>query len=266
MKNLVLTVVFCFCLFAPQTTWAWGRLGHAVVANIAEANLTPKARERVMYYMHGQPLRDVSSFVDEVAGIEPYKTAFLGWHASMANPECKSPLYVRYQGRNLRDGVTAMYFLRELLKDYKALDDSTVLCGIKCMVHLVGDFHCPEHVRFTDDLNDGKFAITFFGKPTTYHKIWDTALIVKGHPGWTVEQWTKHLNTWKKKQIKAVTKGWAQEWFEDGAKDVRPLVGKVREGAQIEMNFVQEHLPLAELELTKAGYQLAAALNEIFGK
>ena len=29
------------------------------------------------------------------------------------------------------------------LKDYRSLDDSTVLVSIKYLVHLVGDMHCP---------------------------------------------------------------------------------------------------------------------------
>lgn len=266
MKKFLISIVFITLSTIPQNVSAWGRLGHAVVATIAEANLTPKARQQVMHYMNGQPLSTISSFMDEVAGKEPYKAAFAGWHASVANAECQSPLYVRYQKRNMRDGVTAMYFFRELLKDYKALDDSTVLCAIKCIVHIVGDFHCPEHVRYLDNHNEGQYPVFFLGKKTTYHKVWDTALITAAHKGWTVEQWTRHLNVWKKKQIKKVTKGWAQEWFEDCARDVRPLVGQIKEKDSISMDFVQEHLPLAELELTKAGYQLAAALNEIFGK
>lgn len=266
MKKFSISILFIFLSLLPLHVFAWGRLGHAVVASIAEANLTPKARQQVMYYMKGQPLNTVSSFMDEVAGKEPYKTAFFGWHASVANADCQSPLYVRYQKRKMRDGVSAMYFFRELLEDYQALDDSTVLCAIKCMVHIVGDFHCPEHVRYLDNQNEGKYTVFFLGKETTYHKVWDTALITAARRGWTVDQWTRHLNVWKKKQIRKVTKGWAREWFEDCARDVRPLVGRIQKNDSIDMNFVQEQLPLAELELTKAGYQLAAALNEIFDK
>ena len=36
----------------------------------------------------------------------------------------------------------------ELLRDYKSLDDSTVVVSIKYLVHLVGDMHCPTHVKY----------------------------------------------------------------------------------------------------------------------
>lgn len=62
-----------------------------------------------------------------------------------------------------------------------------------------------------------------------------------------------------------MTKGSYREWFEDGARDVRPSIGWVEEGDALGEEFMVKAVPLAEQQLRKAGYQLAAALNRIFG-
>lgn len=246
---------------------AWGRLGHATVAEIAQRHLTPEAAAVVDYYTGGQPLATWASWMDDVASTQPYKTEFAGWHASVANPQCQSPLYVRKQVRNCRDGVTAMEFFREYLKNYEAMPDSVVLQAIKCITHIVGDFHCPAHVRYSDEVNELKYNVTFFGRQGLLHAVWDTALIQK-HSGLTWKDYREYadrLDTWDAAAIAAATEGWAREWFEDCARDVRPYIRTIPESAELGQEFEDAHIGLAELELRKAGYQLAKALNTIFG-
>ena len=246
----------------------WGRLGHATIAEIAERHLAPKAKSNIAKYTHGTPLADYASWMDVVSGTLPYKDEFRGWHASVCTPDCRSPLYIRKEVRDCRDGVTAMEFFREYLKDYKEMPDSLVLQAIKCIVHIVGDFHCPSHVRYSDEVNELLYKVKFFGKEGKLHAVWDTGLIQQ-HSGFThndYREYADRLDTWKKCRIRKVSRGWAREWFEDCAADVRPTIRTVPEGAEIGQEFVDANYALAELELRKAGYRLAAALNTVFGK
>ena len=246
---------------------AWGRLGHATIAEIAQRHLTPEAARVIDYYTGGAPLATWASWMDEVAGTEPYKTEFAGWHASICDPSFNSPLYLRKARRNCRDGVTAMEFFRECLKDYESMPDSVVLQAIKCMTHIVGDFHCPAHVRYTDEKNELKHSVEFFGKQAVLHAVWDTGIIQK-HSGlvWKdYREYADRLDTWDSQHISSVTGGWAREWFEDCARDVRPYIRTVPAGAVLGQEFIAAHIGLAELEIRKAGYQLAKALNTIFG-
>lgn len=265
MKRLIL--LFALASLLPAGVYGWGRLGHATIAEIAERHLTPKARENIVKYTHGTPLAEYSSWMDVVVATPPYKEEFRGWHASVCSPDCKSPLYVRKQARDCRDGVTAMEFFREYLKDYEAMPDSVVLEAIKCIVHIVGDFHCPAHVRYTDENNDLHYKVVFFGREGKLHAVWDTGLI-QHYSGFTHKDYRKYadrLDTWKKGRIRKVTRGWAREWFEDCASDVRPIIRTVPEGAEIGQEFVDANHELAEMELRKAAYRLAVALNTIFG-
>lgn len=262
--------IIAFSLAAVMAVPAlgWGRLGHAAIAEIAQRHLTPQADAAVMKYTGGENLASFSSWMDIVSKQEPYKTVQAGWHASVANPDCESPLYVRKQVRDCKDGVTAMEYFRALLKDnYKEMEDSVVLDAIKCMVHIVGDFHCPVHVRYSDCTNDGKFMVKFNGKDIRFHNFWDTDMLqyASGLNWKQYGEYADRLDTWNKKQIKAAQKGWARDWFEDAARCVRPMIDEVRPGDVLDDQYVDEHIGLAEDLLRKSGYQLAAALNEIFG-
>ncbi len=63
----------------PATpAWAWGRLGHRVIAQIAEKRLTPKAREAIKAILpDGESTADASTWADENRRRLP-KTA--PWH------------------------------------------------------------------------------------------------------------------------------------------------------------------------------------------
>ena len=268
MKQLRTFIVIALALLICGNTYGWGRLCHRTIAEIAERNLTPKAKANIERYTKGTPLADYSLFLDEVAKQEPYKTEFRGWHASIANPNCKSPQSVRDEHRKGRDGVTAMNYFTELLKEREKLSDSTVLNAIKCIVHIIPDYHCPVHVRYTDCNNSGKFDVTFFGKRTQYHKVWDSGVAGRGRklkPA-QYKAYADMLNTLSPKQQRKITKGWAQEWFEAAARDVRPTIKTVKEGDILDQKWVDSQLPFGEDLMQKAGYRLAKALNTLFDK
>ena len=69
--------------------------------------------------------------------------------------------------------------MREMLKDYREMPDSMVLESIKCIIHMIGDFHCPAHIRYTDGGVPTDCPVTFLGKATTLHGVWDTGMIQK---------------------------------------------------------------------------------------
>ena len=165
---LLLSLLLTFGLHADCA--AWGTVGHRAIAEVAQRHLTPKAKAAIERYTGGTPLAEYAVFMDEVAADPRYKEPFRGWHASIADAECNSPAEVREKYRKGRDGVTGAETLTAALKNYRELDDSVVLTYIKCIVHMVADFHCPAHVRYTDAHNEGKFDVTFFGKPKTLYR------------------------------------------------------------------------------------------------
>ncbi|MBQ5691832.1 MAG: S1/P1 nuclease [Alistipes sp.] len=259
--------IFLVLLALPLQSFGWGRLGHRTIAEIAERHLTESAKERIMHYTGSVHLADISTWMDEVAGTEPYKYRLRGWHASIATEKCKSPVSVREEYRKGRDGVTAVEQFQQRLVQPERVKDSIVLVAIKCLVHIVGDVHCPVHVRYTDFKNGGDFQIQFYGKSTKFHAVWDAGVIQRGS-GFGYKDYKKYadrLDTYTDKQITKVTKGNIQSWFEDAAKTVRPTIHDFKAGDEAGKEWVESVLPMGEELLLKSAYRLAKTLNDIFG-
>ena len=104
------------CLFMfSQSALAWNKKGHAAIANIAEANLTPAAREKVQALLRDDlnasnqlsgrtTLAEIASWPDEIRKADKERT-YAGWH-SRNNPVCQTKLGVcwfdRCVDRNLQ--------------------------------------------------------------------------------------------------------------------------------------------------------------------
>jgi hypothetical protein len=70
-------LISLFLLIVPINSFAWGGDGHKIVANIAEARLTPAAKAQVQALLDGAHLADVASWADEVRRDRP---ATSRWH------------------------------------------------------------------------------------------------------------------------------------------------------------------------------------------
>ena len=72
------TFIALATLLIPQIALGWGQLGHRTIAEIAERNLTPKAKANIEKYTAGTPLWKYSLFVDEERNNPLYKEPLYG--------------------------------------------------------------------------------------------------------------------------------------------------------------------------------------------
>ena len=68
-RVLVISFAFLVCLWHAGPAWAWGRLGHRVIAKLAERHLTDQAKAEIKALLEpGESLADCSTWADEVRG------------------------------------------------------------------------------------------------------------------------------------------------------------------------------------------------------
>lgn len=263
MKRVLITAI---AIMATLNVMAWGTLGHCTIAEIAERHLTPKAKANIEVYTKGAPLSSYAMWMDAV-GKDPVlgrKGATRGWHASIVDQNCKTSQELRNKHRKGRDSATGLLELEKVFADRKNQTDSVVMFALKCAIHMVGDMHCPSHLRYTDNNNGGGFSVYFFGKKRSLHTVWDWALIQRKYKRSAWVEFANDIDTFGKKKIKRATQGWVEDWLEDAARDVRPSIDWVTKGDYLEDEFYNKAVVLAELELQKSGYRLAKYLNTVF--
>ena len=127
--------------------------------------------------------------------------------------------------------------------------------------------HCPAHVKYTT--HEMKYNVMFedkYHRPHEFyvHHVWDNEIITTCRI-WSVSEWAEELDRLSKRQQRTVTAGGPRDWLHDAAVCCERQFEWAKPGQRLGQDFLNEALPLVESQLQKAGYRLAALLNELFG-
>lgn len=189
MKRPILLLALAATLCATQNLFAWGRLGHATVARIAEEHLTKKARANLDKWLDGESIVYYASWLDDY---KPQMLVDLGYdpakgdrmhqlpHTFSVDAEGEVVPGNRWPGTD-KYLANCLYYIEEsadMLKNrIRELDDSTRLACIQLIVHCVGDMHCPAHIRYPGNTTIGYYKVDYFGREMRYHTIWDSEIV-----------------------------------------------------------------------------------------
>ncbi|MHB8742034.1 MAG: S1/P1 nuclease [Sulfuricaulis sp.] len=161
--------------FAPEPVQAWGKVGHAVIAERAQAQLTPAARQALAPLLEAlgvQSLADIASWADDRRTRQQAH-----WHfVNMPRGRCH---YIGFldcpRGQCL---VAAVREQVALLADSSA-DAAHRANALIYVVHLAGgDSSQPLHAGSYDDKGGNKYQIRVGNRGTNLHAFWDTGLLM----------------------------------------------------------------------------------------
>lgn len=271
MKRLLIALVAVVAVCG--TASAWAKLGHATIAKIAEQNLTPKAKKYLTKYLDGKSIAHFASHADYYkkdwlvdVGFEPSnaKRVVTYPHTLCVNEDFTVPKGVRDGDKLVKNCV---YYTDQMIQELKAnhreMDDSVRFVRIAIVLHMIGDMHCPAHIRYKDNDLAGKFTVYYKNQKMDMHELWDNALLIDRHP-WGFSDLAALLDTFDKKQKAEIMAGTIYDWGYESARCSRH-VHDVEPGTKLQrLPYMNANFPLLESQLRKAGYRLAAVLNDIF--
>lgn len=262
-------------LFAPTHLHAWGRLGHAAVACMAERHLTPKTRAALDELLDGRSIVYYASYMDD---FKPQMLVDLGY-TPVGEPRMHMlphTFSIDASGEVIRGNRlpgdkylgNCLYYVEQAadrLRNHRSqMDDSTRLACVQVIVHSLGDMHCPAHIRYPDNETIGYFDVELNGNPIRYHTIWDTPIVQTPHP-WSFSDLASLLDHYTPARQAAIVSGDIYDWGREAAAASR-CIYDVKAGDKLGKAFIYTYKPLAEEQLAKAGYRLAKVLNEIFDR
>ena len=167
-----LVLIITLQAFFLKAAFAWGAEGHQVVAQIAQSQLSPKAKSQISKLLSLEPgssLVSISTWPDEHATKMTAR-----WH--YINFPKGSCVYVPE-----RDCLNGDCVIAALQKQTQILgskeSDETRLLALKYVVHFMGDIHQPLHAGYIEDKGGNNYQIQAFGKGTNLHALWDSGLI-----------------------------------------------------------------------------------------
>ena len=194
MKKSLLLLGGALVLFS-NSAFGWGKMGHDAIAYIAECNLTPKAKKTIEKIL-GHSIVYYATWMDEWRA-EPGYEHTSAWHTASVDKN------LVYAPRPKGDVIFALEDAIAKLQDYKQQDDSTVVMSLRCIIHFVGDMHCPVHVKYADQKS---YNVYLNGDKCSYHNVWDDQIISRSHR-WGYLEYAHQLDRCTKQQIKTITAG-----------------------------------------------------------
>ena len=226
------------------------------VAYIAETHLTKRAKAVIERYLGHSIVYDASWMDDYRA--EPGYEMTNWWHVDYGKGEPTKDA----AGNPLEPNV-----LRELnraierLRDYRNLDDSTVVVNLRYVIHLVGDMHCPSHVNY----QQSRMRVLFYGVDTQYHALFDGGILDRKHR-WGYMEYKHQLDRYSRREREALAAGTPDDWFAESRRECAVIYDWAAPGDKLGLSFCNKAIGLLDHQLIKASYRLAKVLNALFDR
>lgn len=267
LKNLALIAAL---ILITVPSFGWGRRIHSAIAYIAEQHLTSKAKKTINEILDGKSMVYYGSWLDD------YRKQMTIEYIDENGEKTIRTIPHSFKTDNERnvikqDNGEAINIICKsitVLEDYKNVDDSTRLAAMQCIIHLVGDIHCPAHVKFSDfdkknpDKKYDATKVIFGNDKARMHSIWDTKIIDHTTAG-GVYDLAYLADRATKEEIKEIQKGDPYDWGQEIA-DRTACVWTVRNGDVITSEYMLKHRELALDQIQRAGLRLAKVMNNLF--
>lgn len=261
----------------PSPALAWGKTGHRIVAALAEPQLSGLARAEIEQILDpGEGLEEAANWPDWMkSDPSPFwqKTA-TPWHWVTLN----GVVYDHAPPEG--DALQALTKFTAVLRDPNASRADKQM-ALRFVVHLVGDLHQPLHVGQCCDEGGNLVKVSWFGKPSNLHTVWDTQIIEDEQLSYSelAAKLQRHTSN------ADVIAWWdinPRDWITESAQirntiyptmpPAKPQPKKRKKGHKAERpplpeigySYIYKFTPVVERRLSQAGVRLAAYLNEIF--
>lgn len=253
-------------LLAPVVSHAalpfrWGADGHKIVAEVALGRLSPKAADETRRLLGGQNIPDIASWADQVRTQRPSTGP---WHyvdiqitdtSYVPSRDCKNDACV----------IAAVAAQMALLSD-RSRPDSVRAEALKYVVHFIGDLHQPLHGGERADKGGNDVKLTFAGRQSNLHSLWDTGLLLSF--GQSDAQIVEQINAeiGRRKDIKAISGGTVVSWVMESHDIARDVVYRnLPNSLEITPAYVDAARPVIYERLLRAGVRLAALIERALG-
>jgi len=255
MRKITSIALVCFAFISSNTnTYAWGKKGHELVAEIAFHYLDAETKKNVEAFLDGTSPEAAATWMDEMRKnhtydyMKPYH--YVNFEAGETVNEPAGDNIISRLNTTLRE-----------LEHKQNLSKEEIKIKLFYLFHLVGDLHQPLHEGYPSDKGGNTEQVSFFGKGTNLHAVWDTDLIE--NKNLTLEECLKS-NHFTAKETTAIQKINVIAW----ATESRSYLDQVYNLPNHQMTeaYVDKNIPIVESQILKAGLRLAAILEYYFKK
>lgn len=275
MNRFFAGLLVLFLPLAPvQAYWEYG---HETVAQIAEGNISPKARANLQRLLRAAPLlgtpkcplrniKDVSVWADCIKGDQVRWGYTSSWHYQNVDICKPFDLKSACAGGNCVSAQIDRSFA--LLKD-RSLPANVRLEALAFLVHFVGDLHQPLHAGDHNDRGGNDLKASYGVMPGyNLHSVWDGLLADRAISA--APDIVRRFSSFEKRALSAgTTRDWSEENWAVArdiayprAVDDNPCGPKPERPVTIDEADVAASRAALRLQVERGGLRLARLLEE----
>lgn len=262
MKKIIISM-FALLMMA-NNAFAFSTFAHQTVSKLTEMNLTDKAKNEVRAILK-------TSITKECVWLNtlrknPEMAHTKSWHYFQLDANGKSTT------TDENDGIVQLEKAIAVLRNRQNHNEVEVLQALRTVIHLVQDLHCLSHIRiegieatkgFTfrvwNEL-EGKGSKTWNQK---WYNLWEMTYSNR-YTIFTPQYYAEDIDIHTRDKKAEYSKGEPRFWVENGGEDVVRALEKLNTGEPVPTQVVMTHEFNHTKCMAKAGYRLAALLNDIF--
>lgn len=250
-------VILLAAQFAAAPALAWGKTGHRVTGAIADQYLSSAARAAIEDILGPEGLAEGSTWADFMrASPDDFWQSEASPYHYVTIPQGQT--YAEAGAPPQGDAITAIARFTETLKDPRASREDKAL-ALRFIVHIIGDLHQPLHAGDGTDRGGNDFAVTYFGRETNLHSVWDRAMIDGEQLSYSeMTEWLVQKIT--PADIAAWTDPNPVVWANESAA-IRDMI--YPDDPALSYRYVFDHIGIVKRRLSQGGVRVAAYLNVV---
>lgn len=262
MKKFGSTLVVAACLLISAKASAWGLTGHRVVAQIAEQNISKKAKKEVTKIIGNQKLAYWANWPDFIKSDDHWKHADSYHYVNIPSGMSRADYNVALENTSdVNMYKRGLFFMKEL-KENKNLTIEQKREYLYFLIHIMGDSCQPLHVGREEDLGGNRIKVQWFKDTTNIHAVWDSKLV--DYEGYSYTEYANVLDIFNKKQNEEYKKGTFLDWIYESYEIANVIYANVKMDDKLGYRYHFDNKYTVENQLLKGGLRLSKVLNEIF--
>ena len=256
MKKGILVLMLCISfLNISERSFAWGKRGHELVAQIAFRFLDDSTQQIVKKYLGNLSIEEAANWMDDERS-NTYYNYMRTWHYLDID---KGMEYDKTSTE--RNILTILHSAIVDLKNYKTNKKKDTKRDLLLIFHLVGDLHQPLHTGYAIDKGGNTIEVNSASISGNLHSVWDTQLLdLKNITFDSCMQVYATLDSTEITEIKKINE---LKWMYQS----RTLLDTIYSFKNnfLDQNYIDNSAVIIKKQLVTAGLRLASILKVCLG-
>ncbi len=236
-----------------ERSFAWGKKGHELVAEIAFHFLDDSTKKIVKDYLGKLSIEEAANWMDDERS-NSYYNFMRTWHYLDID---KGKTYTPSGERNI---LTVLHSAIVELRQYKTLKKKDIKRDLLLIFHLIGDLHQPLHTGYEIDKGGNTINVNSPVVSGNLHSVWDTQIIE--YKGISLDSCVNLYSSLSETEVGEIRKVNEMKWMYQ-SRSLLDTVYNFKDG-YLDKDYIDRNSNIIKRQLLIAGLRLASILGEVF--